>query len=83
MITTVFGSTAGTIAAMAGTGLAAAFGIGIGVFLLVLLTAKQVAQAADSDFAVRLGRFVIFGIVPLLIGFGIITAFKLFEITTG
>jgi cytochrome c biogenesis protein CcdA len=82
MITTISDSAANTIAAMAGAGLTAVFSIGIGVFLLVLLTTKQLALASGSGFIMRLGSFATIGIVPLLISFGIIMAFNLYQIMT-
>jgi hypothetical protein len=82
MITTLSESTYSIILTIAGDGSTAAFSIGIGVLLLVLLTIKHLAQSADSGFAVRLGRYVSIGIVPLVIGFGITTAFKLYQVMT-
>jgi hypothetical protein len=65
---------------MAAMGLTAVFSMGAGALLLVLLTTKQLALASGNGFASRFGRFAGIGIAPLLIGFGIIMVFKLFQI---
>ena len=80
MITAVSVSTVSTVTSMAAMGLTAVFSMGAGALLLVLLVTKQLALASESGFAARLGKFATIGIVPLLIGFGIITALKLLQI---
>ncbi len=80
MITTVSVGTITTITTMAAMGLTAVFSVGAGALLLMMLMTKQLALASGSGFASRLGRFAAVGIAPLLIGFGIIIAFKLFQI---
>jgi hypothetical protein len=80
MVTTVSVSTVTTITTMAAMGLTAVFSMGAGILLLMLLTTKQLAVASGRGFASCLGRFTTIGIVPLLIGFGIIMVFKLLQI---
>jgi hypothetical protein len=80
MITAVSVSTVTTVASMVSLGLTSIFSMGAGALLLVLLVTKQLALASGGGFALRLGRFATVGIAPFLIGFGIIVAFKLFQI---
>jgi hypothetical protein len=80
MITTVSVSTVTTVTTMAAMGLTAIFSMSAGALLLMMLMTKQLTVASGDGFASRLGRFTTVGIAPLLIGFGIIMAFKLFQI---
>jgi len=80
MITTVSVSTVSTVTSMAAMGLTAVFSMCASAFLLVLLATKQLALATGNGFASRLGRFATIGIVPLLVGFGVIMAIKLFQL---
>lgn len=80
MVTTVSVSTVTTVTTMAALGLTSVFSAGAGALLLIMLMTKQIAMASGNVFALRLGRFATVGIAPLLIGFGIIMAFRLFQV---
>jgi len=74
MVSTVTTTTVTTVA------IAGSFAL-IGIItLLALLIQKEVIANAESNFAHALGRLLKIGIVPLLIGFGLIVVAKLMEV---
>jgi hypothetical protein len=76
MISTVTTSTISTVTSVAFAGSLAVIGI---CTLLGLLIQKELATPIKGRFARALGRALPIGIVPLLIGFGVIVAIKVAE----
>jgi hypothetical protein len=76
MISTVTTSTVSTVTSVAFAGTLAVIGI---CTLLGLLIQKELATSAEGRFARALGRALHIGIVPLLIGFGVIVVVKVTE----
>jgi hypothetical protein len=73
MVSTVTTTTVTTIAALATASSLAVFGI---VLLLLFLVQKELASATENRFALALGRVVNIAIVPLLLAFVFVVAFK-------
>jgi hypothetical protein len=76
MISTVTTSTVSTVTTVAFAGSLALIGI---CTLLGLLIQKELTTSTKGRFARALGRALPIGIIPLLIGFGVIVAVKVAE----
>lgn len=71
MTTTVTTVTVSTVTVM---GLTGALGLLLSLVVIALLMGKEVASATAGERAVRWGRTLNIGLIPLLISFGIIVA---------
>ena len=77
MVTTVSTTTVTTITAIAAMGLTATLSIAATVLLIFFLSTRELASTRGSGFPLRISRFLIIGIVPLLITFAVITVIQI------
>ena len=77
MVTTVSTTTVTTITAIAAMGLTATLSIAATVLLIFFLSTRELASTRGSGFSLRISRFLIIGIVPLLITFAVITVIQI------
>ncbi len=80
MITTITTSTITTITTIAAMGLTTVISIAAVVTLMVFLTTRELASASHSRFSLRIARFAIIGILPLVIAFAAIVVVKIAEV---
>jgi hypothetical protein len=79
MITTV---TVSTITIIAASSVVLAIGIFASILLIGFLGGREILQASTGEKHKLLGRSLIIGIIPLLVGFIVIVALKVAEILT-
>ena len=77
MISTVTTSTVSTVTTAALAGSVALIGV---LVLFVLLFQKEVTTAADGGRMKRMGKALSIGIVPLLIAFFLIVAYRVMDV---
>jgi hypothetical protein len=77
MISTVTTSTVSTVTTAALAGSVALIGV---LVLFVLLFQKEVTTAADGGRMKRMGKALSIGIVPLLIAFILIVAYRVMDV---
>ena len=77
MISTVTTSTVSTVTTAALAGSVALIGV---LILFSLLIQKEVTTTSSSSRLQRLGKMLYIGIVPLLIAFVLIVAYKVMEV---
>jgi hypothetical protein len=77
MISTVTTSTVSTVTTAAIAGSVALIGV---LVLFVLLFQKEVTTAADSGRMKRLSRALTIGIIPLLIAFILVAAYRVMDV---
>lgn len=80
MISTVTVSTITTITSIAALGIGVGISIFMIVFLIGLLTARELAGASESGRAKIISRCINISIIPMVLSFGIIVALKVMEI---
>ena len=74
MITTVTTSTITTVTIMATMGVSFTIGVATALALIALLTTKDLAGASLSRSSRLVAKFLIVGIVPMIMAFAVIVA---------
>ena len=73
MITMISTTTVTTVTAIAAMGLTVTLSIAATMLLILLLSTRELVSTRGSGIHMRISKFLIIGIVPLLMTFAVIT----------